>query len=53
MIFDCTPDVSHTDQPCEVIRYVIIENQEVGIVESFIDFMETKSETAESIGEMI
>lgn len=37
--FDCTPDVSHQDQLTEIIRYVRIDNGQVSIEESFIDFI--------------
>ncbi|CAH0400600.1 unnamed protein product [Chilo suppressalis] len=53
IIFDSTPDISHRDQTSQVLRYVVIENQEVRVVESFIDFIETKSKTAGDIAEMI
>lgn len=53
MIFDSTPDISHKDQTSQVLRYVMIENREVRVVESFIDFIETKNKTAEGISEMI
>lgn len=39
MIFDSTPDISHKDQTSQVLRYVVIENQEVRVEESFIDFI--------------
>ena len=47
IIFDSTPDLSHKDQTRQVLRYVVIENQEVKVMESFIDFIETKDKTAE------
>lgn len=53
IIFDSTPDLSHKDQTSQVLRYVLIENQEVKVVESFIDFIETKDKTAEGISNMI
>lgn len=53
IIFDSTPDVSHKDQTSQVLRYLKIENQKVVVVESFIDFIETKNKTAEGISDMI
>lgn len=53
IIFDSTPDISHTDQTSQVLRYVFIENQEVKVKESFIDFIETKNKNAEFITNMI
>ncbi|GFY46930.1 hypothetical protein TNIN_52811 [Trichonephila inaurata madagascariensis] len=38
LIFDSAPDTSHKDQTSHVIRYVMIENQEVRVEESFIDY---------------
>ncbi|XP_051788408.1 zinc finger MYM-type protein 1-like [Erpetoichthys calabaricus] len=53
IIFNSTPDISHKDQTSQVLRYIVIENQEVQVVESFIDFIETKDKTAEGISKMI
>ncbi|GFV92563.1 hypothetical protein TNCV_1744681 [Trichonephila clavipes] len=53
MIFDSTPDTSHKDQTSQVIRYVMIENQEVRVEESCIDFIEAKNKTVEDINGMI
>lgn len=53
MIFDSTPDISHKDQTSQVLRYVMIENQEVRVEESFIDYIETKSKIPEGITDMI
>ncbi|CAG9763620.1 unnamed protein product [Ceutorhynchus assimilis] len=52
-IFDSTPDIYHKDQTSQVLRYVMIEKQEVRVEESFIDSIETKSKTAEGITDMI
>ncbi|KAF2898121.1 hypothetical protein ILUMI_08054 [Ignelater luminosus] len=46
-IFDSTPNIAHKDQTSRVLPYVMIDNQEVRVVESFIDFIETESKTAE------
>lgn len=53
MVFDSTPAISPKDQTSQVLRYVVIENQEVRVEESFIDFIETKSKTAGGISDMI
>ncbi|XP_067124455.1 zinc finger MYM-type protein 1-like [Centruroides vittatus] len=53
IIFDSTPDISHKGQTNQILRYVVIENQEVQVVESFIDFTETKDKTAGGISKMI
>ena len=53
MIFDSTPDISHNDQTSQVLRYVMIGGDIVKVVESFIDFIETKGKTAENISTMI
>ena len=42
MIFDSTPDMSHKSQTSQVLRYVMIDGDKVKVVESFIDFIETK-----------
>lgn len=53
MIFDSTPDISHKDQTSQVLRYVMIDGDKVKVVESFVDFIETKGKTAENISMMI
>ena len=53
MIFDSTPDISRKDQTSQVLRYVMIDGNKVKVVESFIDFIETKGKTAENISTMI
>ena len=53
MIFNSIPDLSHMDQTSQVLRYVLIERSGVNVVESFVDFMETKGQTAEYIPNMI
>ncbi|GFT97518.1 uncharacterized protein TNCV_386891 [Trichonephila clavipes] len=52
-MFGNIPDTSHKDQTSRVVRYVMIENQEVRVEESFIDFIETKNKTEEGIIDMI
>ncbi|GFY67730.1 hypothetical protein TNIN_351871 [Trichonephila inaurata madagascariensis] len=53
MIFDSIQDTSHKDQTSQVVRYLMIENQDVRVEESFIDFIEMKNKTAEGISDMI
>ena len=53
MIFDSTPDISHKDQMSQVLRYVVIDGDQVKVVESFVDFIEAKGKTAENIATMI
>lgn len=45
MMFDSTPDVSHSEQVAEIIRYVHITGGKCSIEESFIDFIETQEKT--------
>jgi len=42
IMFDCTPDISHKEQMSQIIRYVKIDNTEISIEESFVDFMHFK-----------
>ncbi|XP_030066678.1 zinc finger MYM-type protein 1-like [Microcaecilia unicolor] len=53
ILFDSTPDVSHTDQMCEVIRYVHIEDDKVEIKESFLGFFPISGKTAAELTEQI
>ena len=53
MLFDSTPDISHTDQMTQIIRYVVIQEGTVQILESFIDFIPLKEKTSEDITKMI
>ena len=53
MIFDSTPDLSHTDQTSQVLRYVLIEGSSVNVKESLVGLMEAKGKTAEYISNMI
>ena len=41
LIADGTPDSSHRDQTGRVLRYVVVDQQEVEVMESSIDFIET------------
>lgn len=54
IMFDCTPDVSHTEQMSQVIRYVTKNNQdEYEVKESFIDFLEVCGKTGEYLTDTI
>ncbi|XP_044151348.1 uncharacterized protein LOC122939347 [Bufo gargarizans] len=53
ILFDSTPDVSHTDQMCEVIRYVHIEGDKVEVKESFLSFFPIAGKTAAELTENI
>lgn len=53
IMFDSTPDISHTDQMSQVIRYVHIEGSEVTVEESFIDFILLHGKSANEITEQI
>lgn len=54
VILDTTPDISHTDQMSEIIRYVKIEKDEVEVIESFIDFLPVHgSKTAANLTNVI
>ena len=49
IMFDSTPDIFHTDQMSQVIQYVHIEDTEVSMVESFIDFIQLHGKLADVI----
>ncbi|CAH2246811.1 Hypothetical predicted protein [Pelobates cultripes] len=53
ILFDSTPDVSHTDQMCEVIRYVHIEGDNVEVKESFLGLLHIAEKTAAELTENI
>lgn len=53
IMFDCTPDVSHTEQMSQVIRYVKRTGDVCEIKESFIDFIEVAGKTGEDICQQI
>ena len=38
VMLDCTPDISHREQMTLIIRYVVIKDQTVNIVERFVVF---------------
>ncbi|XP_040286004.1 zinc finger MYM-type protein 1-like [Bufo bufo] len=49
ILFDSTPDMSHIDQMCEVIRYVHIEGNKVEVRESFLRFLPIAGKTAAAL----
>ena len=49
IMFDSTPDTSHTDEMSQVIGYVHIEDTEVSIVESFTDFIHLHGKSADRL----
>ncbi|XP_042210127.1 uncharacterized protein LOC121857953 [Homarus americanus] len=49
ILFDSTPDMSHTDQMSEVIRYVHIEGDSVEVRESFLGFFPIAGKTANEL----
>ncbi|XP_070379118.1 zinc finger MYM-type protein 1-like [Dermacentor albipictus] len=53
ILFDSTPDVSHVDQMCQVIRYVCINDGEVTVKESFLGFFPIEGKTAAEITKSI
>ncbi|XP_054714780.1 zinc finger MYM-type protein 1-like [Uloborus diversus] len=53
ILLDSTPDISHTEQLSEVIRYVHIENRKVEIKESFLGFIPLYGKKASDIVETI
>jgi hypothetical protein len=53
MLFDSTPDLSHTDQMTQIIRYVRIKEGIVEVMESFIDFIPCDKKTAADITSVI
>ena len=53
ILFYCTPDVLHSEQMSEVLRYVDFSSGECQIVESFVDFVVSHKKTGEGISEEI
>lgn len=53
IIFDSTPDISHTDQMSEVIRYVKIHNGKVEVREVFLGFFPLKGKKAADLSSEI
>jgi len=53
MAFNSTPDVSHKDQTRQILHYVMIDEDKVKVVKSFVNFIETNGKGAENISIMI
>lgn len=53
IMFDCTPDASHTEQMSQVMRYVKIGSKECTVKETFIDFIEVEGKTGEYLTNVI
>ena len=53
MAFNSTPDVSHKDQTSQILHYVMIDEDKVKVVKSFVNFIETNGKGAENISIMI
>lgn len=53
IIIDATPDLSHNEQLCQIIRYVKICGENVYIEERFIDFICSKNKHGEGIANEI
>jgi hypothetical protein len=55
ILFDSTPDISHTEQLSEVIRYVRLDYEagKVEVREAFIDFLELENKDAAGYEEII
>jgi len=53
MAFDSTPDVSHKDQTSRILHYVMIDEDKVKVVKSFVNFIETKGKGVENISTII
>ena len=53
IMFDSTTDISHIDQMSQIIRYVHIEENNVTVQESFIDFIQLTGKSANEITEQI
>ncbi|XP_065646998.1 uncharacterized protein LOC136076944 [Hydra vulgaris] len=53
ILFDSTPNIYHTEQMSQVIRYVKIDNRNVGVKESFLCFISLSGKKADSITQKI
>lgn len=49
IMFDCTPDVSGTEQMSQVIRYVHVTDGKVFVEESFLGFIESHEKTSNGL----
>ena len=53
IILDSTPDISYTDQKNFICRYVVVEDKEVEVRESFLSFITEYGKTAYYFKKMI
>lgn len=53
IMFDSTPDLSHVDQMSQILRYVYIDEGEVEVKESFVDFFRLDGKTAQALTDKI
>jgi len=53
MAFDSTLDVSHKDQTSQILHYIVIDQDKVKVVKSFVNSIETKGKGAENISTRI
>jgi len=53
MAFDSTPDASHKDQTSQILHYVMIDEDKVKAVKSFVNFIETTGKGVENISTMM
>ena len=54
IMFDCTPDISHQEQMCEIIRYVHVSKEnKVSVEERFVDFIDSLEKSGMGIAEEI
>ena len=53
IVFDSTPDLSHTDQMSQINRFVQINDSTVQVVVYFIDFIYFQRKTAKDITQTI
>ena len=53
VLFDSTPDISHTDLFTQILRYVKIQDGSVEVKESFVDFIALNAKDAQSLTDVI
>lgn len=53
IIFYSTPDISHKEQMCQIVRYEVESNDKYTIEESFVDFISTTKKTGQGLAEEI
>jgi len=53
VLFDSTPDISHTDLFSQILCYVRIQDGSVEVKESFVDFIALDAKDAQSLADVI